>query len=195
MHLWFAWLERGPLLVNIHRAHWCTAHETRSDRSDPPLTNSGHSGAFRRFACTFDLRAYISWPGFRCPGRDGPPTFVSPRRVPHIQLHSVSNILDQSRWTDVNKVHRIHRKSLPIQQGCQHPLQVLHSSFMWLAPGQDDVSLALLLAAKTTPIVPHLKEAIVIFTCYTYVLLRRHLHVLKLSFSRWYVVRCLWMVR
>ena len=27
MHLRFAWLESGPLLVNIHRAHWCTAHE------------------------------------------------------------------------------------------------------------------------------------------------------------------------
>ena len=26
MHLLFAWLESGPLLVNIHRAHWCTAH-------------------------------------------------------------------------------------------------------------------------------------------------------------------------
>ena len=110
-----------------------------ADPTDPPLTNSGHSGVFQRFACNFDLRAYISWPGYRCPGRDGPPTFVSPRRVPHIQLHSVSNILDQSRWTDVNKVHRIHRQSLPIQQGCQHQLQVLCTTplffYMGHAPG------------------------------------------------------------
>ena len=26
MHLTFAWLESGPLLVNIHRVHWCIAH-------------------------------------------------------------------------------------------------------------------------------------------------------------------------
>ena len=29
-YLWFAWMESGPLLVNIHRAHWCTAHGPES---------------------------------------------------------------------------------------------------------------------------------------------------------------------